>query len=926
VRNLSIASRMLLVAFVPALLVAVLLSIYSIVNSVRDGEFAELQRVSTLSEGLASASEFGVTTHNMELLEDIAQPILSVPSIYAVKYFDLDGESLHQSNDKGYSSAQIGPFALKLRSWISEHSLINSISAPVIRTDLTKFDDPLFDDGAPEPLATSAGRKLGRVEVSVDLALAYQEQIEAIRRVLLYVGLVLIIALGAAYRLARSVITPIRTLTTSVRALAKNEYIQVPVIPVGGELDELAHGVNYLSSELKSFHAQQREAIRLATQDLQNTLNLLEQKNIELNTARESAEAASAFKSQFVANMSHEIRTPLNAIIGTLSVMSKSGLDITQVDQIDIINKSSSTLLYLIEDILDISKIEAGNLVVESIDTDLESLLNDVAMSASIQAVDRGIELFVSPIPDTSLRSVYTDPMRLKQVLLNLLSNSIKFTHHGHVSLITELVDVESGLRTVKFTVADTGIGIPKEKQESLFSAFTQVDMSTTRRYGGTGLGLFICNGIIDLLDGTIELSSEENIGTSIGVVLPMRVANTATVQNPVLAVQVPRLEYFDSYKPLMQLNAASVQTVFHEMLCDEQIPRSGIVSIHNVPNRLLDSGWVGPIGAPATQIARQPQTSDGIAPLEGRVEIALVSQINPVIKTRLQAAGYTGYLLRTPSLIVLKHGLQQAIANQSFRSHPVYCLPDDRPEKSRRQLTVLAIDDQRINIDLLMQYFDHLDIRGIYASSGSEGLQHIMSEPVDLVLLDLHMPVHDGFYVVEKIRNSGGENAQTPVIAMTADAYSSTREQAMAAGFNSVLTKPATVQQVSSVIDQWTRLAGADVLFNTPLIDVEACAAAVRGNAEWVRGALQTYADEVPGHIQCINRAVQEKNRDLLFEAAHAIKGVSRLFQINPVADCAEMLEASSSSAKWSVLESHANRLTDVLQTAADECKGIKT
>lgn len=920
-RNLSITNRMLLVAFLPALMVAVLLGMYSIVYSLRNSEFTELERAATLAEGLASASEFGVTTNNTEVLDDLAQPILAVPSIHSVRFYNLENELLHQSDVSGYSSPQIGPAAQKLHLWISGAPLLNTISEDVFRTDLTQFDDPLFGEGGDDTLESDAEDPLGRVQLSVDLSLIYQTQSKAIKKVLLFVAGVLAIASIAAYRLARSVITPIRALTTSVRALARNEYIQVPVEPVGGELEELAHGVNYLSSELETFHAKQREAIRLATVDLQSTLSLLEQKNTELDAARESAEEASAFKSQFVANMSHEIRTPLNAIIGTLSVMSKSGLDITQVDQIDIINKSSSTLLYLIEDILDISKIESGNLVVESINTDLESLLNDVAATASMLAIDRGIELFVSPIPDTSLRSVYTDPVRLKQVLLNLLSNSIKFTHSGHVTLTTELVDVEPGLRTVQFCVEDTGIGIPEDKQEILFSAFTQVDMSTTRRYGGTGLGLFICQGIVDLLNGTIALSSKENSGTRFDVVIPMRVSSSAVVQDPVAQESVSGLTYYDNYKPLKNRIETILQSVFKGIL-DSGMQNTDSVSVHNIPNKFLAASWIGALDSAITGASNAEQNPDGSS--DSPVKIALVSQVTPVIKDRLQSAGYTGYLVKTPSIIQLTRGMQQALNNQSFITHRVVSVPDKRPQKTTRQLTVLAVDDQRINIDLLMQYFDFLDIRGIYASSGAEGLEHLKVESVDLILLDLHMPVHDGFYVVEKIRNGNSANAQVPVIAMTADAYSSTRERAMAAGFDSVLTKPATVQQVSSVIDQWARVNSAAGLLDRSMIDVKACAEAVRGNEQWVKRALKTYGDEVPAHIQCIDDALRDQDRDKLFQVAHAVKGVSRLFQISPVADAAEVLEASSVSATWGVLGAQSNRLKQVLKMAALECKSI--
>lgn len=913
-RNLSFAGRLLLVAFLPAMLVAALMSLYFIVNSVLDRENSEMQRALTLAQGLARAAEFGVATNNPVILEQAAQPVLAVPSIITVRYFNSGDDTPYEVSDPEHKSGDVSAFARFVRGFFSELPLSSRVSADIKRTSLTLYEDPLFEEAADGP-SESALASIGRIELDVDLSLAYQDQYDTIRRVFLYVGLVLFIALAAAYRLARSVIDPVRSLTASVRSLARNDYVRVPSVGIGGELDELARGINSLSDELESFHAKQSESIRLATADLQSTLTLLEARNAELEQARKHAETASAFKSQFVANVSHEIRTPLNAIIGTLSVMNKTGLDITQVDQFDIIRNSSNTLLYLIEDILDISKIESGNLVIESISTNLESLLAEIAGNAAMQAVDRGIELFVSPIPDLALRDVYTDPFRLKQVLSNLLTNAIKFTHTGHVCLTTDVLVSRKGLREVTFIVEDTGIGIPNDKQDSLFSAFTQVDMSTTRRYGGTGLGLFISNGLVELLGGTIQLDSDGSSGTRIQVVLPLKVSADAEPQTPELNTIVNQVQYYDCYEPLIDMNLQLVTAAFGSVIETEEFQFNGQICVTNVPNRMLSTSWAGPIGSATQQAGDNAESCTA--------NIAWVSLITPSIMSRLQQAGYTGYVVKTPSLIQLKRHVQMALSGQCFEARAIGAYQiDDRPDVALQGLSVLAVDDQSINIDLLMQYFDYLNIRGIYAASGREALDHIESEAIDLVLLDLHMPEQDGFQVAKLIRAGGSINAQVPIIAMTADAYQATREKALSAGFDGLLTKPATVHQVSETIRHWVKREHLPApALSAPMIDIKSCAAAVRGDEEWARGALKTYGHEIPGHVQNMQQALREQNLTALYEVAHSVKGVSRLFQINQVANAAEALEKACLAKDWARVERAAFDLQRLLHNAEEEC-----
>lgn len=915
-RKLSFANRLLLVAFVPALMVGILMSLYLAVSSLRESERSELQSATTLAQGLSRAAEFGVATRNRILLAEASTPVLEVPSIYALRYFDEENRLIEQFEDLNHVHGDISVMARMARVFFSQQPLISQVRADILRTDLTLSQDPLFE--TLDNLASGTGGEyVGSIELEVDLSLSYEQQIATIRRAALIVFLILIVAMLAAYRLARSVIDPVRVLTSSVRSLADKDYVEVPDVGAGSELDELAQGIDYLSRELRRYHGQQTESIRLATVDLQNTLTLLEVRNSELEQARQSAETASAFKSQFVANVSHELRTPLNAIIGTLSVMNRSGLDITQIDQIDMIRASSDTLLYLIEDILDISRIESGNLVVESIDTNLEKLLADLANSAAMQAVEQGIELFIEPIPDPALRQIHTDPLRLKQVLSNLLSNAIKFTHAGHVHLSMKIIESTRRQRTLRFIVEDTGIGIPAEQLDSLFSAFTQADMSTTRRYGGTGLGLYICKGIVDLLDGSITMSSTVNEGTRIEVELPFRLSSAA-VQPPEQAVPGPAcLDYHDNYAPLRAPNQTLLGSVLSRMMQDhEELPDRIVVK--NIPNRCLKNTWAGPEELERVEASH---TNGGRT-----LHLAWISQNSALIATRLQQAGYDGFVIKTPSRLQLRRRLQIALNGHCFLRRVSSTTSDERPKRTMPSLTVLAVDDQRLNIDLLMQYFDHLELRGIYAASGKEALTYIETEQIDIALLDLHMPEQDGFDVAARIRSSNTGNAQIPLIAMTADAYSTTRDKAMESGFDDVLIKPATVQQVSDTLWRWVRnRQQASTATTVRLIDVRRCAAAVRSSESWARNALRTYGEEIPEHIKRLQSALDVQDSEALYETGHALKGVSQLFHLDVIAKAAEDLEQHCSQDDWNHIALSVRELEQLLQQARVECLSLE-
>ena len=683
-RNLSITARMLIVALAPAVLVAALLTLWFLVERVREVERSEMRQANALAEGLVLAGEYGVATANGALLEDIARPTLSTRSVVAVRFADDQDRTLYSSGEPADHPKDAAGLAAHFSMHLFNLRHIREVERTVLRTDLSLYDDPLFaatGEGSEASGAASiveveaAGRRIGALQLTVDLSAAYHRQIDSIDEALLVTLLVLIAATPAAVWLARGVSRPVRDVTEAMGRLARHDYVEdyPPAAAAGaggssdgdrlegtgGELGELARGVRHLSAELRSFHARLQDSARVATDDLGLALDALERRNRELDEARASAERASAFKSEFLANMSHEIRTPMNTIVGTLSTLIRSPLDRDQAEQVTRIERASGNLLALIDDILDITRIETGNLRVQSEPCELEEVLETVFHGAARHAVERGIEFRVAPLPAEVPASVLSDPLRLGQVLSNLVSNAIKFTASGHVLVEVSVHPLPTRappqtphqrVRAVRFAVTDTGIGIPAHLQSRLFAAFEQADMSTSRHYGGAGLGLHICRGIVELMGGDIRLESRPGRGSRFEVELPLGVAEPS---GPQTAVDAPSLalRLIDHYPPLEPLERHALARA-GVALVDADAPASpaeAAATLFGVPNRLLGEAEAGS----AAELS--------LPELDGP-RLALVDLITPDTRRWLRAAGFDGHVLRAPRPDTLRRGIERAL------------------------------------------------------------------------------------------------------------------------------------------------------------------------------------------------------------------------------------------------------------------------
>ena len=693
--------------------------------------------------------------------------------------------------------------------------------------------------------------------------------------------------------------------------------------------------------------------------ELETTNQALEQQIERANTMAVQAEMANIAKSSFLANMSHEIRTPLNGVIGMTDLLADTDLSDEQRKYVELARTSGEALLTIINDILDFSKIEAGKLELEIIDFDLRSTMEDIAETLALKAHQKALELtcLIEPDVPAPLRG---DPGRLRQVLVNLGGNAVKFTNEGEIVIRVETLSEDERSTLLQFSVTDTGIGIPGNRAEELFKPFVQADGSITRKYGGTGLGLAICKQLVEKMGGQIGLESKEGKGSSFRftALFEKRAGVTQKAEEVRKDLHEMKVLVVDDH----HTNRLLVTSLLKTWGCryGEASDGDSAVSVlreavrNGDPYRiaLLDMQMPGMDGETLGALIKADSE------LKETILIMLTSLGQRGDAKRFEEMGFSGYLTKPIRQDQLRECLSMALGRKEKDKHaavPQFVTSHTIDEEHKSKVRILVVEDNITNQKVALAILTKLGYRVDIAENGKKAISALRKVPYDLIFMDCQMPEMDGYEATRQIRKN--EARAIPIIAMTAHAMSKNREKCFEAGMSDYITKPVSAAVLAEVLKKWlvknggragktdpdpgqTHPAAAPLIGsgsspepdiaieesekNPAIFDRRALEERLFGDEDLVQAVIETFVYDMPGQIGNLKDLVTQSDVKQAREQCHKIKGAAGNIGGTVLQQIASEMEQAGAAGDLRLLEDFLPRLEREFNRLQRVMKGV--